>query len=76
MLPRPENQPPGLYHLAIGDILVATVNDGTYQASFEMIVGIDPKECERNRERRLPRPAAAHDHEHVPASDRREACAD
>ena len=47
MLPRPENQPPGLYHLAIGDILVTTVNDGTYQASFEMIVGIDPKECER-----------------------------
>jgi glyoxylase-like metal-dependent hydrolase (beta-lactamase superfamily II) len=47
MLARPENQPPGLYHHALGDIVVTTVNDGTYQASFDMIVGVDHKECER-----------------------------
>jgi glyoxylase-like metal-dependent hydrolase (beta-lactamase superfamily II) len=40
-------QPPGLYHLALGDILVTAVNDGIFQASFDLIAGIDPKECER-----------------------------
>lgn len=47
MLPRPENQQPGLHHLAIGDFVVTAVNDGTYQATFDMIVGVDHKECER-----------------------------
>ncbi len=47
MLAKPENQPPGLFHLAIGDFIVTAVNDGTYQATFDMIVGIDAAECER-----------------------------
>jgi glyoxylase-like metal-dependent hydrolase (beta-lactamase superfamily II) len=43
----PRRQPPGLFHLPIGDALVTPVNDGTYQASFDLIVGIDHSECER-----------------------------
>ena len=43
----PRRQPPGLYHLAVGDALVTAVNDGTFQASFDLIVGIDHSECER-----------------------------
>ena len=43
----PRRQPPGLYHLVVGDALVTAVNDGTYQASFDLIVGIDLSECER-----------------------------
>jgi glyoxylase-like metal-dependent hydrolase (beta-lactamase superfamily II) len=43
----PRRQPPGLYHLVVGDALVTAVNDGTYQASFDLIVGIDHSECER-----------------------------
>jgi glyoxylase-like metal-dependent hydrolase (beta-lactamase superfamily II) len=43
----PQRQPPGLYHLVVGDALVTAVNDGTYQASFDLIVGIDHSECER-----------------------------
>ncbi len=40
-------QPCGLYHLAIGDMLVTAVNDGTFQASFDLIVGVSHEECER-----------------------------
>lgn len=47
MHPRPETQPPGLYHLRLGDILVTAVNDGTFQATFDLIAGIDHRECER-----------------------------
>ena len=43
----PRRQPPGLYHLVVGDALVTAVNDGTFQASFDLIVGIDHSECER-----------------------------
>lgn len=43
----PQRQPPGLYHLVVGDALVTAVNDGTFQASFDLIVGIDQSECER-----------------------------
>jgi glyoxylase-like metal-dependent hydrolase (beta-lactamase superfamily II) len=43
----PRCQPPGLRHLAVGDALVTAVNDGTFQASFDLIVGIDHAECER-----------------------------
>ena len=43
----PRRQPPGLYHLVIGDALVTAVNDGTFQASFDLIVGIGHSECER-----------------------------
>jgi glyoxylase-like metal-dependent hydrolase (beta-lactamase superfamily II) len=44
---KPANQQPGLYHHAIGDIMVTAVNDGTYQASFDLIAGVDHEECER-----------------------------
>jgi glyoxylase-like metal-dependent hydrolase (beta-lactamase superfamily II) len=43
----PRRQPSGLYHLAIGDALVTAVNDGTFQAAFDLIAGIDHAECER-----------------------------
>lgn len=43
----PRRQPPGLFHFPIGDALVTAVNDGTFQASFDLIVGIDHSECER-----------------------------
>ncbi len=43
----PRRQPPGLHHLVVGDALVTAVNDGTFQASFDLIVGIDRSECER-----------------------------
>src|ERR1700722_4020299 len=43
----PRRQPPGLFHFPIGDALVTAVNDGTYQASFDLIVGIGHSECER-----------------------------
>jgi glyoxylase-like metal-dependent hydrolase (beta-lactamase superfamily II) len=42
---RPPYQPSGLYHLAVGDILVTAVNDGTYQADFDLIVGLGKDEC-------------------------------
>jgi glyoxylase-like metal-dependent hydrolase (beta-lactamase superfamily II) len=44
---RPNIQAPGLYHLAIGDFTVTAVNDGTFQASFDLIVGVELEECER-----------------------------
>ncbi|MDQ0393574.1 MBL fold metallo-hydrolase [Labrys monachus] len=47
MTARPQCQPSGLYHLAIGDIMVTAVNDGTFQAGFDLIAGIDHEECER-----------------------------
>ena len=43
----PLNQPPGLYHLRLGDFVVTTVNDGIYQADFGVITGLDHRECER-----------------------------
>lgn len=44
----PVNQPPGLYHLRLGDDFVVTaVNDGIYQADFDVIAGLDHRECER-----------------------------
>ena len=43
----PRRQSSGLYHLVVGDALVTAVNDGTFQASFDLIVGIDHSECER-----------------------------
>ena len=47
MFRKPTLQPPGLYHLALGDFIVTAVNDGTYQASFDFITGVDQQECER-----------------------------
>lgn len=47
MLAKPELQPPGLYHQRIGDIVVTAVNDGTFAATFDLIAGVDPRECER-----------------------------
>lgn len=47
MTARPQCQPSGLYHLSLGDIIVTAVNDGTFQASFDLIVGIDHEECAR-----------------------------
>lgn len=47
MLQKATIQPPGLYHLGIGDIVVTAVNDGTYQADFGMIINVDHQECER-----------------------------
>lgn len=47
MANRPDVQAPGLYHLSLGDILVTAVNDGTFQASFDLIAGIELDECER-----------------------------
>src|SRR4051794_18504541 len=46
-LSMPVNQPPGLYHLSLGDFVVTAVNDGTYQADFNVIAGLDQRECER-----------------------------
>lgn len=47
MAAKPQHQPSGLYHLAIGDVLVTAVNDGTFQASFDLIAGVDHEECNR-----------------------------
>lgn len=47
MIARPQLQPPGLYHLAIGDVMVTAVNDGTFQATFDMIIGVEQEECIR-----------------------------
>lgn len=44
---RPNIQAPGLYHLTIGDIIVTAVNDGTFQATFDLIAGVGVDECER-----------------------------
>jgi len=41
----PHRQPSGVYHLAVGDFLVTAVNDGTFQADFDMIVGVDTERC-------------------------------
>ncbi|MDR3496680.1 MAG: MBL fold metallo-hydrolase [Ancalomicrobiaceae bacterium] len=47
MLSKSTIQPPGLFHLGLGDIVVTAVNDGTYQADFDMIINVDPAECDR-----------------------------
>jgi len=44
---RPSTQPSGLYHLALGDVVITAVNDGTFQASFDLIAGVERSECER-----------------------------
>ena len=43
----PRRQPRGLHHLVVGDALVTAINDGTFQASFDLIVGVAHSECER-----------------------------
>lgn len=47
MTETPIRQPSGLYHIGIGDVMVTAVNDGTFQASFDLVAGITPEECER-----------------------------
>ena len=47
MATRPNIQAPGLYHLPVGDIMVTAINDGTFQATFDMIAGVGIDECER-----------------------------
>ncbi len=47
MSAQPITQPPGLYHRRVGDFVVTAINDGTFQASFDLIAGIDQRECER-----------------------------
>lgn len=44
---RPRHQQSGLYHLAVGDYTVTAVNDGTFQASFDLVAGISKEECIR-----------------------------
>lgn len=44
---KPHCQPSGAYHIAIGDMMVTAVNDGTFQATFDMIAGIDQEDCIR-----------------------------
>jgi glyoxylase-like metal-dependent hydrolase (beta-lactamase superfamily II) len=47
VLSKPATQLPGVYHHALGDILVTAINDGTFQATFDLIAGIDKAACER-----------------------------
>jgi glyoxylase-like metal-dependent hydrolase (beta-lactamase superfamily II) len=44
MLPapaRPDRQPAGAHHLAVGDIVVTALNDGQFEGAFEWLVGVD-----------------------------------
>jgi glyoxylase-like metal-dependent hydrolase (beta-lactamase superfamily II) len=43
---RPGGQPSSVSHLAVGDILVSTVNDGIFEVSFSDVVGADRAACE------------------------------
>ena len=60
------DQPPGLYHRALGDMTVTAVNDGTFDATFDLIVGIDQGECERTGRGVLSSGSAEDDDERIP----------
>ena len=47
MRAKPAAQPPGLYHHRVGDVVITAVNDGTFQAGFDLIAGVEPAACER-----------------------------
>ena len=38
---RPDRQAPGIYHKAVGDIMVTALNDGMFDASFAFLAGVD-----------------------------------
>ena len=38
---RPTQQPPGVHHRAIGDIVVSALNDGMFEGSFDFLAGFD-----------------------------------
>jgi len=42
----PSSQVPGIYRRNVGNVAVATVNDGMIPTAFEHIVGADPAACE------------------------------
>jgi len=43
--PRPDRQPAGVHHLAVGDIVVSALNDGMFEGSFEWLAGVQPEDA-------------------------------
>ena len=37
---------PGLYSQTVGDVMITAVNDGIFQASFDLIAGLSQQDCE------------------------------
>jgi glyoxylase-like metal-dependent hydrolase (beta-lactamase superfamily II) len=42
---RPDHQPAGVHHLAVGDIVVTALNDGQFDGAFDWLVGVDAAEA-------------------------------
>lgn len=40
-IPRPDRQPSGAHHLAVGDIVVTALNDGQFEGAFAWLAGVD-----------------------------------
>ena len=40
-LTRPNLQPSGVHHLAVGDIVVTALNDGQFEGAFDWLVGVE-----------------------------------
>ncbi len=44
---RPTVQAPGVHHFAVGDMLVTALNDGMFEASFDLLAGLDTAAADR-----------------------------
>ena len=42
---RPDRQPAGVHHLAVGDIVVTALNDGQFDGAFDWLVGVEAAEA-------------------------------
>ncbi len=47
---RPDLQPSGVHHLAVGDIVVTALNDGQFDGAFDWLVGVEAAEATRLHE--------------------------
>jgi glyoxylase-like metal-dependent hydrolase (beta-lactamase superfamily II) len=42
---RPDRQPAGVHHLAVGDVVVTALNDGQFEGAFDWLVGVEAAEA-------------------------------
>lgn len=45
VLSRPDLQPSGVHHLAVGDVVVTALNDGQFDGAFDWLVGVEAAEA-------------------------------
>ncbi len=42
---RPDRQPAGVHHLAVGDLVATALNDGQFDGAFDWLVGVEAAEA-------------------------------